>query len=98
MKPAFLVKLQNGRATVTQTHICLPDEPQVLGPDDLIDFEMDDRILILKVSDLDIILSANDRCERFVSEIETILNTKISAGAVDRLWNRALKQVWEDRK
>ena len=60
MKPAFLVKLQNGRATVTQTHICLPEEPQVLGPDDLIDFELDDRILILKVSDLDIILSAND--------------------------------------
>lgn len=98
MKPAFLVKIQNGRATVTQTHICLPEEPQVLGPDDLIDFEMPDRILILKVSDLDIILSANDRCDRFVSEIETILNTKISSGAIDRLWNRTLKQVWEETK
>lgn len=98
MKPAFLVNIQNGRATVTQTHISLPAEPQVLGPDDLIDFEMDDRILILKVSDLDIVLSANARCERFVSEIETILNTKISSGAIDRLWNRALKQVWEECK
>lgn len=98
MKPSYLVKIQDGRATVTQTHISLPDEPQVLGPDDLIGFEMNDRILIVKVSDLDIILSANDRCERFVSEIETLLNTKISSGAVDRLWNRALKQVWEECK
>ena len=98
MKPSYLVKIQDGRATVTQTHISLPDEPQVLGPDDLIDVEMNDRILIVKVSDLDIILSANDRCERFVSEIETLLNTKISSGAVDRLWNRALKQVWEECK
>ena len=98
MKPAYLVKIQDGRATVTQTHISLPDEPQVLGPDDLIDFEMNDRILIVKVSDLDIIMSVNARCEEFVSEIETLLNTKISSGAVDRLWNRALKQVWEECK
>ena len=98
MKPSYLVKIQDGRATVTQTHISLPDEPQVLGPEDLSDFEMNDRILIVKVSDLDIILSANDRCERFVSEIETLLNTKISSGAVDHLWNRALKQVWEECK